>query len=168
VKRHCFLLGRVACKTGCFLPWSCPILLVGSVVLRCSYNSVPVTNGHFSILFPKSPTFSPLPCIFSSSQLCSPGRQQAFLVFLKSAHMADAIHFLFGIAFLHSADTCRALGLTKLSPKGRFCSVGSECYLELKMTQGRVVRSESASLRTCHGGQGFKNPVLLYISENSK
>lgn len=33
------------------------------------------------------------------------------------------------------------LGLTKISPKERFCSVGSGCYLELKTTQGSVVRS---------------------------
>ena len=58
------------------------------------------------------------------------------------------------------------LGLTKLSAKERFCSVGSECYLELKSTQGSAVRSERASLCTCYGDQWFKNPILLYAGEN--
>lgn len=58
------------------------------------------------------------------------------------------------------------LGLTKLAPKERFCSVRSECYLELKAIQGSIVRSECASLCTCCGDQWFKNPILLYTSEN--
>lgn len=60
------------------------------------------------------------------------------------------------------------LGLTKISPKERFCSVGSECCLELKTTQRSIVRNECASLCTCCGDRWFKDPILLYTSENWK
>lgn len=115
------LLGRL------FSASSCPSLLVGSVL--CSLNNFPLINRHFPVLFPKSPTHSPLPFIFNSSQLHLLGKQQIFLVLLSIVHMAYAIHFLFDIAFSCSADTCKACAWSdKTSPKERFCNVGSECW----------------------------------------
>lgn len=106
---------------------------MGSVL--CSFNNFPLINRHFPILFPKSPTRSPLPFIFLPHWVSN----ESFWCFwtLFTWHMPSTFFLILHFHVLLTPAK-PVLGLTKLSPKERCCSVGSECWKPWKLSEKQV------------------------------